>query len=139
MKEEFGRHFATWMMKRFGGKQASIASALDVDVSEVSRIVAGRRNPSICVVAAWLRKMGITLEEFWSDREGTEFQERFRDDILLFHDVLRSADREAMIDIRKALHRALRETSDRALGRPTFQGGPASGSGNIAGGMDKGA
>lgn len=114
---DFAKRFEVWLLRK-KHNPVSYAEETGIDLSEISKVMKGKRNPSLIVASKMIAGFGITLSEFYSDRELSELERRFSDEVRLFKDALAVADKEAMSDIRKALARAIRETTDRRADRP---------------------
>ncbi len=84
-----------------------------MDLSRLNRICIGKANMTLIKASHLLGKMDLTLEEFYADREFTEFEKAFQDDLQDFRALLAIADGESLRDIRKAITNARRDTLER--------------------------
>ncbi len=109
---EFADRFKVWL-QRSGENPVSYAAKIGVDLSEISKIMAGKRNLSLIVASKMISGFEISLQEFFVDRNVSELEKRFGPEVKLFIEAITVADAEAMMEIRKTLHRAIKETKER--------------------------
>ncbi len=111
---EFGTILNSWLGRK-QWKAYSFASEIEMDVSQLSKIINGKANLSLSTILRILRGLGLpSLREFYAGKEFSALEHRFKDEFDAIRQLLLDSDEEGLNDLRKALRRIPLEVRERA-------------------------
>lgn len=112
---DFGTRLQSWMARR-GHTNTSYSEKSGVDLSTLGKVLAGSRNVTLVSAQRYLEGLGLSMDEFYADKEFSALERAFPDEFRLLREVLTNAGPDGVRDVRRAMTHAIKDAEE-ARGR----------------------